>query len=47
LAAIVFAAVTESAGAGDEEYGEIRLLGALEANRSRSGGRSAPSFWSS
>jgi serine phosphatase RsbU (regulator of sigma subunit) len=28
--------VTESVGAGDEEYGEIRLLRALEANRSRS-----------
>jgi phosphoserine phosphatase RsbU/P len=28
--------VTESVGAGDEEYGEIRLLRALQANRSRS-----------
>jgi sigma-B regulation protein RsbU (phosphoserine phosphatase) len=28
--------VSESAGAGDEEYGETRLLRALEANRSRS-----------
>ena len=28
--------VTESVGAGNEEYGEIRLLRALEANRGRS-----------
>ncbi len=28
--------VTESVDAGDEEYGEIRLRRALEANRSRS-----------
>ena len=27
--------VTESVGAGGEEYGEIRLLRALQANRSR------------